>query len=127
MAVPSREERHKALLADIGIQDPGPPYIAVKRRCWRPECGVDTVVFFWPGIGVGREPPKPRPATVKIRYSNTVRTSYWSNGCHVSDALIGDWFLQDIFLDTLTSDPNADDHWELFFPSPGLDSGSAAD
>jgi hypothetical protein len=115
MATGERATVQTELLARLGLGDPGPDYVAVPRRCWRRECQAETVVFFWPGIGVGQVPPEPRPPTVKIRDSRTAETSYWSNGCHVCDALVGDFFLMDIFLDALATEPDADELWDAFF------------
>jgi len=115
MATGERATVQTELLARLGLGDPGPDYVAVPRKCWRRECQAETVVFFWPGIGVGHVPPEPRPPTVKIRDSRTAQTSYWSNGCHVCDALVGDFFLMDIFLDALATEPDADELLEAFF------------
>lgn len=115
MEIRRRDAVQKELLDRLGLPDPGRDYLAAPRTCWRPECQAETVVFFWPGIGIRRVPPEPRPPTVKIRYSRTAETSYWSNGCHVCDALIGDFFLMDIFADAFAEEPDGDALWHRFF------------
>jgi hypothetical protein len=72
--------------------------------CWNCERAIN--VYMWPNAGFSIVAPysgwsvfeprsKPKPETVKLRYSKTVKREYWVNVCQFCDAVQGDWFLQD--------------------------------
>lgn len=102
-----------ALAAKYGLAEPGRDYYAIESICWR--CHKPIPVFFWPGIGIERPAPLPRPRTVKPRYSKTLERTYLSNGCVHCDAVVGKHFLSQIFSEAGPGDPDAEELERLFF------------
>lgn len=105
----------KRILDAYRVPPIGNGYLVLQTECWRERCQAKTLCFFWPGIGNGAPPPEPRPATLKRRFSNTTRTVYWSNVCHVCDALLGDFYMSGIFSRALYSHPDFEELYRHYF------------
>lgn len=91
------EVRGRALAAAARAgQDlpPSPPYAAAPHACWR--CGEPMAVFLWPGGGghSARQPPTPRPGTVRLCATEGYGAEYWANCCPACNAVQGDWYLR---------------------------------
>jgi len=73
---------------------PSPPYRFAPHPCWR--CGLEMVVYQWPGGGghSRRGPPEPRPATIRLCATEGYGAEYWANCCPACHAVQGDWHLQ---------------------------------
>ena len=113
-----REREHEQtveIVSRYGLPDPGPDYFVMEIDCWK--CQRRGPVFLWPGVGNFAEPPAPAPASIKRRFSRTRTESYISNGCIYCDALVGDWFLRDEFLEVVY-ERDAIHLADLFFPPP---------
>jgi len=72
---------------------PSPPYYFLMHHCWR--CGEAMVVFLWPGGGghSAKQPPRPRPATVRLCATEGYGAPYWANCCPACHAVQGDSYL----------------------------------
>lgn len=118
-ACAERREREHAktigIVSRYGLPDPGPDYFVAETECWK--CHRLGPVFFWPGVGNFEDPPAPAPASIKKRFSRTRDEAYISNGCIYCDALVGDWFLQEVFLEVVY-DRDAVHLADVFFPPP---------
>lgn len=84
--------RVEALAAAHGVELPqSDAYRAAVLPCWK--CDREMVFLFWRLMARGVPPPEPRPRTLQIRYSQTVRRRYWANVCPHCDAFSGDFYL----------------------------------
>ncbi|MGF1836890.1 competence protein CoiA family protein [Photobacterium sanguinicancri] len=67
-------------------------YIAETEVCFK--CHKEIPVFWWYGVPFcENEPPKPRPHTIKYRYSKQYGGSYWANTCANCNMIQGDNYL----------------------------------
>jgi hypothetical protein len=86
--------RVEALAAEHHIELPASDaYRAAVLQCWK--CHGDMVFFFWRLMAREVPPPEPRPRTLQVRYSQTVRRRYWANVCPRCDAFSGDFYLME--------------------------------
>jgi hypothetical protein len=106
------------IVSRYGLPDPGPNYFVVETGCWK--CHRVGPVFFWPGVGNFADPPPPAPASIKRRFSRTRQESYLSNGCIYCDALVGDWFLHELFVEVVY-ERDVVQLGDVFFPGPETD------
>jgi predicted RNA-binding Zn-ribbon protein involved in translation (DUF1610 family) len=89
------QARAAAVAARLGTTlAPTPPYHAVPQTCWR--CGIETVVYLWPGGGdySTKRPPHPIPDTLELRVTEGYGGAYWVNACFRCGAPQGDGFLR---------------------------------
>jgi len=64
-------------------------YIADTERCFK--CKNEIPVFWWKGVPFcEKEPPSPRPQTIKYRNSKAYGGAYWANICAYCKILQGD-------------------------------------
>lgn len=67
-------------------------YLSAIERCWK--CKKDILVYWWNGVPFAtKEPPHPKPQTIKYKYSKNFGGSYWANTCPNCIAVQGDNFL----------------------------------
>jgi len=92
-------QRTLDLTARYGLDAPPADYVGFEARCWK--CGRPSPVFLWPGIRSWSAPPEPAPRTVRARFSKTADETYPANGCIHCDAMVGDFYLFDLLLDSL--------------------------
>jgi hypothetical protein len=86
--------RAKIIAEKTHLQLPESYYRYGISRCWK--CKEKILVFSWPNHFPGEpdEPLiKPKPYTIKYRYSKTAETKYWINTCPFCDNSQGDHFL----------------------------------
>ncbi|NJD19036.1 MAG: hypothetical protein FIA95_07110 [Gemmatimonadetes bacterium] len=92
--IASIQARAAAVAQHTGqLLPPSPPYHFAPHHCWR--CGTEMVLFLWPGGGghSARNPPPPRPGTVRLCATEGYGAPYWANCCPACDAVQGDWHL----------------------------------
>jgi hypothetical protein len=91
-----RRFQHKAsqLARQTGLTIPPSYYRYGIGRCWK--CHRQILVFTWPGqkLFSPQAPSRPPiPATLRHRFSKTIRGKYWANTCPYCRAIQGDFFL----------------------------------
>lgn len=65
------------------------PYIAETEHCFK--CKEEIPVFWWQGVPFcEKEPPVPRPKTIKYRNSKQYGGAYWANTCANCNIIQGD-------------------------------------
>jgi hypothetical protein len=68
------------------------PYIADTEICFK--CKEEIPVFWWQGVPFcEKEPPNPKPKTIKYRNSKQYGGSYWANTCAKCNMIQGDNYL----------------------------------
>jgi ssDNA-binding Zn-finger/Zn-ribbon topoisomerase 1 len=96
------EKIHERLLvqsvARYGIEYHQELYRAQLVHCHKCEKAVP--VFRWGGeMWTSKEPPTPRPRTLRLRRTQTVDTPYWANHCAACGAVFGDFYLRTMIPD----------------------------
>lgn len=67
-------------------------YLAALETCW--SCKEDVPVYWWAGAPFAvKQPPEPRPRTIRFRPSKSYGGSYWMNCCAKCNAPLGDNYL----------------------------------
>jgi hypothetical protein len=90
-----RQERERviaAVAASQGSQPVVPKYLTSTFTCYR--CQRPTLLYLWRGMFHDVLPPRPRPATLSLRYSGVVLGKYWANTCGHCHAMIGNWYVK---------------------------------
>lgn len=90
-AIAEKWKIDKALYSPV--KDPSlSPYIADTETCFR--CKEEIPVFWWQGVPFcEREPPEPKPKTIKNRNSKQFGGKYWANTCANCNVIQGDNYL----------------------------------
>jgi len=69
-------------------------YLCAPSQRWK--CHKEILVYSWPGANAyseHRPEQEPVPATVRHKYSDTVKQKYWANTCPFCRSLQGNFFL----------------------------------
>lgn len=105
--------RVEALAAAHGVELPrSDTYRAAVLSCWK--CDREMVFFFWRLMARGVPPPEPRPRTLQVRYSQTVRRRYWANVCPYCDAFSGDFYLMNRWMEAFGESMVSALEWTAF-------------
>ncbi len=83
-------------------------YVVTAYPCYR--CHADTPLYFWEGMFVYSDPPKPVPATVQMRDSRAANRRYYANTCGfcavmISQQYAAEYLWEAVFTTTPPVDP----------------------
>jgi len=105
--------RVEALAAAQNVELPeSDAYRAAVLPCWK--CDREMVFFFWRLMARGVPPPEPRPRTLQVRYSQTVRRRYWANVCPHCNAFSGDFYLMNRWMEAFGESMVSALEWTAF-------------